>query len=276
VAGERSVKDARLRAALERLYRHYTRTEHIDSDPVLFVHRYREPRDREIAGLIASSLAFGNVKQIKRSVETVLSAMGPPARFIEQNDLPAMMRAFRGFRHRYVGERELCSMLTGARRVCEDYGTLGACFQAQFRAEERTVVAALERFINCFHLPNRIETNYLLPLPSCGSACKRLHLFLRWMVRRDAVDWGGWQEIPPSSLVVPLDTHMHRIGLSLGLTRRKSGDLRTALELTGAFARLNPDDPVKYDFALTRLGILGNANGKESQPLGQLAEFQTK
>ena len=97
----------------------------------------------------------------------------------------------------------------------------------------------------------------LVPHPAKGSACKRLHLYLRWMVRRDAVDPGGWNGVPTAKLIVPLDTHMHRIGLGLGLTARRQADMRTALEVTRGFARHAPHDPVRYDFALTRLPILG-------------------
>jgi len=100
------------------------------------------------------------------------------------------------------------------------------------------------------------ERSYLLPDPRLGSACKRLNLYLRWMVRRDAVDPGGWN-VPPAKLVVPLDTHMHALGRALGLTDRRSADLRTALEITAAFRAIAPDDPVRYDFALTRLGMRG-------------------
>ena len=96
----------------------------------------------------------------------------------------------------------------------------------------------------------------LLPSPESGSACKRLNLFLRWMVRSDAVDPGGWSGVSPAMLIVPLDTHMHRIAAKLGLTKRRAADFRAAREVTGAFRTIAPEDPVKYDFALTRLGIL--------------------
>ncbi|MCP4693017.1 MAG: DUF2400 domain-containing protein, partial [Desulfobacterales bacterium] len=96
---------------------------------------------------------------------------------------------------------------------------------------------------------------HLVALPEKGSACKRMNLFLRWMVREDAVDPGGWEGVPASSLIIPLDTHMHRIGLGLNFTKRKQANMRTALEITEAFKALYPDDPVKFDFALTRLGI---------------------
>jgi uncharacterized protein (TIGR02757 family) len=109
---------------------------------------------------------------------------------------------------------------------------------------------------------------HLLPDPGKGSACKRLHLFLRWMVRRDAVDPGGWEPSLAGKLLVPLDVHMHRICLALGATRRKSADLRAAVEATRAFRRIRPDDPARYDFALARLGMDG-----ERDPVAALARL---
>jgi uncharacterized protein (TIGR02757 family) len=100
----------------------------------------------------------------------------------------------------------------------------------------------------------------LLADPRDKSACKRLNLYLRWMVRRDDVDPGGWEGVRPAQLVVPLDVHMHRIGRALGLTQRQQADCRTALEVTEAFRKISPEDPVKYDFALTRLGIRDDTN----------------
>ncbi len=99
------------------------------------------------------------------------------------------------------------------------------------------------------------DMTMLLPSPGKGSACKRLNLFLRWMVRSDDVDPGGWSGVDAGKLIVPLDTHMHRMGLEVGLTRRKQADMQAALEVTRAFRTIAPEDPVRYDFALTRLGI---------------------
>ena len=99
------------------------------------------------------------------------------------------------------------------------------------------------------------KRKHVLACPDKGSACKRLNLFLRWMVREDNVDPGGWNQVPASMLIIPLDTHMHRIGHSFQLTSRKQADMRTALEITKAFREMSPQDPVRYDFSLTRLGI---------------------
>lgn len=99
------------------------------------------------------------------------------------------------------------------------------------------------------------SSGHLLSRPSRGSACKRLHLFMRWMVRHDEVDPGGWVMISPSELIVPVDVHMHRVGIKLGFTKRKAADAKTAEEITNGFKTVSSDDPVKYDFALTRFGI---------------------
>jgi uncharacterized protein (TIGR02757 family) len=140
--------------------------------------------------------------------------------------------------------------------VLEHHGSLRACFVSGLSLEDENVLPALTVFVNELRADSRREMNFLLPSPRRGSACKRLNLYLRWMVRRDAVDPGLWTPLPASKLIIPLDTHMHRIAIEWGLTQRKQGDMRTALEITEAFRKVAPDDPVRYDFCLTRLGIL--------------------
>jgi uncharacterized protein (TIGR02757 family) len=146
-------------------------------------------------------------------------------------------------------------MLWAARCIILEYGSLKAFFTACLNDDE-TILPALTAFIETFRafMP-RGQKITLLPSPRAGSACKRLHLYLRWMVRQDAVDPGGWTTVPASKLIVPLDTHMHRICLLLNLTGRKQADMRTAIDVTRAFGQMVPEDPVRYDFALTRLGI---------------------
>ncbi len=146
-------------------------------------------------------------------------------------------------------------MLVGVRRVLDRYDSLRACFVAGFKPSDATVIPALEAFVEAVGKESGRARNYLLPSPSLGSACKRLNLFLRWMVRKDDVDPGVWAPLPSSKLVVPLDTHMHRLGLGLGLTARRQGNLRTALEITDGFREIRPDDPVRYDFSLTRMSM---------------------
>jgi uncharacterized protein (TIGR02757 family) len=166
-----------------------------------------------------------------------------------------MRRVFDGFRHRFVDGNDLVDMLCGVRRVLDRYDSLRACFVAGFKPSDATMLPALEAFVAAVGKESGQARNYLIPSPSLGSACKRLNLFLRWMVRKDDVDPGVWAPLPSSKLVVPLDTHMHRLGLGLGLTARRQGNLRTALEITDGFRKICSEDPIRYDFTLTRMSM---------------------
>ena len=248
------------RSAFDRLYARYTRREFLSPDPIAFLHRYPDWQDREVVALIASSLAYGRAVQISRSVERVLACMPSPGQFVREASVGALCRAFADFRHRFTTGRDLADLLLGVQRVAERHGSLHGCFLTCLGRDDETVVPALSAFVDRLVEARGGRPSYLLPSPRRGSACKRLNLFLRWMVRQDAVDLGGWHGVPASKLVVPLDTHMHRIGQAFGLTRRKQADLKAAMELTTAFRRLAPHDPVRYDFALTRLGIRHDAD----------------
>ena len=248
-----------MRDALEEIYRRLNRRDNVGADPVGFLYRHDDLRDRETVGLIAGSLAYGRVAQIHASVAEALERLGPsPARAVASGDGRALEVAFRGFKHRFTTGEEVAQLLLGAARLQLRHGSLGARFAALVEPSDETVVPALGRFVRELGAGGLCDASSLLPVPERGSACKRLHLFLRWMVRRDSVDPGGWDGVPPSKLVVPLDTHMHRIGRALGFTKRKQADLKAALEITAAFRRVSPEDPVKYDFAITRLGIERN------------------
>jgi uncharacterized protein (TIGR02757 family) len=221
-----------------------------------FLYAYPNLADREIVGFIAASLAYGRVKQILRSVATVLETIGEsPRQYLDNVSTGSLKRAFRGFKHRFTTEEELISLLRGMRRVFSRYGTLEACFMSAYEENAEDVLPGLSYLVDQLSIPTESQYNTLLPSPEKGSACKRLNLFLRWMVRKDRVDPGGWQQICPSKLIVPLDTHMHRIAIRLGMTSRKSPGMCTAIEVTKAFRGIDHADPVRYDFPLTRLGI---------------------
>jgi uncharacterized protein (TIGR02757 family) len=244
-------------AALEGLYRKYNERRYVSPDPLEFVYRYESPCDREVAGLIASSLAFGTVRQIRGSVARVLDVLGgSPAERIRDARGQDLASAMAAFKHRWITGVDVASMLGGVRAALKEYGSLRGLFYASLGAADRDVVPATERFAAYIRGKSGGFRPCLLPSPASGSACKRLNLFLRWMVRSDAVDPGGWSEVSPAMLVVPLDTHMYRISKKFVLTKRRTADLRTAREITDGFRRVSPEDPVRYDFALTRLGIL--------------------
>ena len=252
--------DDRLADILEGLHAKYNRREFVHPDPLEFLYNYADARDREVVGLIASGLAYGRVKQILRSVSRVLERMPEPARFLRETSDGEIVRTFADFRHRVTSGETLALLLVGMKRVMSEHGSLEACFMSGFREEHETVLPALSQFVDALTTAAGACPAHLLSVPAKGGACKRLNLFLRWMVRQDEVDPGGWTGVPRAKLLIPLDTHMHRIGLAFGFTKRKQANLRTATEVTAGFRKLVPDDPVRYDFALTRLGIRSDAD----------------
>ena len=248
-------QDQRLLSRLEALYDRFNRPEWIDPDPLAVARGYRTRADREVAALVAAALAFGGVKQIMASVRRALAPFPHPHADLLAARPEEIRRACAGFRHRYSGGEELAALLTGIRRVLGEHRSLGALFVRLHTPGEEDLVPALTRFVRVLEAGSPLSRNYLLPDPARGSACKRLLLYLRWMVRADAVDMGLWKGVDPALLVVPLDVHMHRICTRLGFTQRRAADLRTAREATAAFRALRPDDPVRYDFCLTRAAM---------------------
>lgn len=242
------------------LYHALNRRELVHPDPLEFLYDYGDDGDREIVALVASCLAYGSVYQILRSVSSVLASMPSPRRFLLEASREELLGTFANFKYRFTTGKELATMLFGAKRVVERYGSLHACFASGLRPDHETVIPALSFFVRELSRVFDGPPRSLLPAPERGSAVKRLNLFLRWMVRQDAVDPGGWHSVPAARLLVPVDIHMHRLCLRLGLTHRKQADLKAACEITNAFKAVAPDDPVRFDFCLTRLGIRGDMN----------------
>ncbi len=257
---------------LERLYARYNHRVCVPPDPLQFVYRYTERRDMEIAAFVASALAYGRVRQIERSLTQLFDRMdNTPFHFTSHFDGAARAK-LRSFKHRFTTGDDLSDLLALFRRVFDDYGGLESFFTLGCHDEDATVLPALSRFCESLGQMQGGQAstglNYLLANPSRGSASKRLNLFLRWMVRRDEVDLGLWQRINKARLVVPMDVHMGRLCRILGLHDDKTISLSTALKVTRAFARMNPEDPVKYDFALSRLGILEDCTGRPGPACG--------
>ena len=243
------------KADLERFYDHFNHSRYVSPDPLELVLRYDSVADREIAALIASSLAYGRVAQIVKSVSAVLDRMETPVRFLRRSSSQSLRSSFSSFKHRFTTGTELSSMLVGIKSLIRDYGSLHLCFEAGMNPHDPDTSSALCRLASRLREASYGGCGTLIPQPENGSACKRLNLFLKWMVRRDRVDPGGWDGVDKSKLIMPLDTHIHRIGRLFGMTERKQADMKTAREITEGFRQIAPEDPTKYDFSLTRLGM---------------------
>lgn len=240
---------------LEKLYDTYNQRSFVHPDPLEFLYRYKDKRDIEIVGMIASSLAYGRVAQILKSVSYVLEIMGAsPYRFLKDSTYKSLCINFNGFTHRFAKGTHLAALLFSIKKIVSCYGSLNNCFAEEILPEHETVIPAMTTFVEKLTI-GKNKPGHLIALPEKKSACKRMNLFLRWMVRNDSVDLGSWTEVSPSQLVIPTDTHLHKICLFFGFTKRKQADMKTALEITSNFKKIVPNDPVKYDFALTRFGI---------------------
>jgi uncharacterized protein (TIGR02757 family) len=257
------------RNLLERLYARYNHRAFVPPDPLQFVSRFSERLDREIAGFLAAALAYGRVRQIERSLTQLLDRMGHAPYDFTMRLNGAGRASLRTFKHRFTTGDDIWDLLDLFRRVLDDHGDLETFFLQGYHEEHPTVLPALSTFCDCLcrlHADThrgRMSggVSYLLASPSRGSASKRLHLFLRWMVRHDEVDIGLWRGIDKARLIVPVDVHMARLCRILGLHDDKATSLRTAVKITGTFSEIEPADPVKYDFALSRIGILENCTG---------------
>jgi len=245
-----------LREFLEASYTRFNRFEYIDPDPLLVAREYGGVRDREIAGLVASCLAVGRAPLIVLAARDILNRMqGSPRAFLDASSHRDLRAAFSGFRYRFFSGDDIAALLFGVKSALDGSGTLGGLFSSCVKAGDETVLAGLSGFIDAIAGPVPFAKN-LLPSPANGSACKRPLLFLRWMVRSDDVDPGGWDAAFMPLLVQPMDTHMTWVAGRLSFAACTSPpNLKTALEVTRRFREISPSDPVKYDFALTRPGI---------------------
>jgi len=251
-----------LKAALDRLYADYNLAQAV-ADPIEIVRRFPSREDREVVGFCAAGLAFGRVASILRSVERLLAVMGPsPAAFVRRFDPRRDARAFEPLVHRWTRGDDLAALVLALRRMMEEAGSIEGFFLLGHDAAGPDVEASLESFsrralaLVAGEAPSRpTGVSYFFPRPSTLSACKRLNLFLRWMVRADSVDLGVWSGVSASQLVVPLDVHVIRLGQCLGLTRYRSPGWKMASEITASLREMDPSDPVRYDFALCHAGM---------------------
>lgn len=262
---------------LEQIVKKYNRRDYLDTDPVSIVHKIKGEKSRETAAFISSVFAFGNVRTIKASILKVLHPMGNNVydfiKHYEKLQHESLLNSkksqrsklylFQGIGHRFIKGNDISCLVNTLHIVLKEYGSIENLFM-QYFTKEKNLRKSLEVFTkNIREIYSRNNSDFcertlrfMLPSPENGSACKRMNLFLRWMVRKDEIDLGIWKGIKKNELIIPLDTHIARISKSLGFTKRKTLGWNMASEITENLKKFDPLDPLKYDFALTRIGML--------------------
>jgi len=269
-----------LKKTLERFYRDFDFKERIKHDPIEIPRRYSNPADIEVAAFISSCFAYGKVDLFKPVIENILKPGGiHPSEFISNFSLKKDVKYLKGISYRFNREKDIHCLIFILSKALKEHGTLKGLFYGNYKPGDDDIKDALAGFMDFL---SGIDTSpvygrnitppglkQLLPSPKTGSACKRINLFLRWLVRDKDIDFGIWDRIAPAKLIIPLDTHIARISRCLGLTDRKSSDWKMAKEISESLKKLDPDDPLKYDFALCHQGISGLCKGLESPGICQ-------
>ncbi len=254
------------REFLEKLYKKYNHKENISPDPLQFVYKYKKPADMEIVALLSAMLAYGRVAQIGKSLTNLFARIGEnPFDFVVNFNKTKRDR-LTDFKHRFNVGNDISDLLASLKYFLNKHGSIEKFFLTGYSSKDENIIPALTIF--CHKLldadasknDGQVSTGlkYLLTDPARASACKRLNLFLRWMVRGDDVDTGLWKSVDKAKLIIPMDVHMSRISGILKFHQQKSISLSTAVKVTEKFAEIQPTDPVKYDFTLCRIGMSSN------------------
>lgn len=247
------MKKEKLKEFLDNLYIKYHK-KHSSKDPVWNLHRFSDEKDIEIAGLIISCYSYGQVDQINRFVNTFFERINwKPYEFTKNYQHIKDKKQLKNLYYRFNDESDLANLILGIQKALKNYDSLKGLFLKLCKEDEVNIIAPLDFFS---HSITENKIYYLLPNISKNSTAKRLNMYLRWMVRKDDIDLGIWgDKVSRSKLIMPVDTHIYRISQKLGLAKRKSCDLKFALELTEKLKEFDANDPVKYDFALCHVGI---------------------
>ncbi len=234
----------------------------ISPDPLELPHRFERRDNIELVAFIASVFAYGNVTQIIKSLDRLFEIIGPdPIEFLKEYNFEEGKKIFEDIKHRFYTPADIAALFHGVKRAYESYGSLNYLFTLYYFGDEENIKSSLSFFSN--NLLELAESSghksrglsFMFPDPYKGSACKRMNLFLRWMVREDELDFGFWKEIDTGQLIIPVDTHIARICKSLGLTEMNNVSWKMAEEITNNLKRINREDPVKYDFAICHIGM---------------------
>ncbi len=237
----------------------------ISPDPLQFLHLFSKEEDIEIMGFIASVFAYGNVKQIINTLNKILLITeSHPYDFVISFNTKASQKKLNGLKHRFFTDEDITNLFTALHNIYKAGGSLKKLFLQNFNSQEKNIKTALSEFSGKLILKIKSQTKsnkvsrgvrFMFPLPELGSACKRMNLFLRWMIRKDELDFGLWNEISPDKLIIPVDTHIARICKSLRLTTYKNVSWKMAEEITENLKKFDEKDPVKYDFAICHIGM---------------------
>ncbi|MGQ9799897.1 MAG: TIGR02757 family protein [Ignavibacterium sp.] len=248
-----------LKEKLDFIYQNYSSL-NVASDPLQIVHQLNDKKDIEVFAFLASIFSYGNVKQINSTLQRIIELTNSkPYNFIksysDNNHL--------GIKHRFYSEEDVNRLFILLNQVLKDYKSLYNLFIKGYSDEHKNVKQSISAFSKYF-LTNykqqfgepSLGIKFMFPLPEKGSACKRMNLFLRWMIRKDKLDFGLWNSIPANKLVIPVDTHIAQISKKLKLTNRKNISWIMAEEITENLKKLDEKDPVKYDFSLCHFNMI--------------------
>lgn len=252
----------KLKQKLNYHYKAFDKTQ-IFPDPLQFLHLYKNNLDIELIGFIASVFAYGNVKQIINSINKVISILkNHPYEFITNISHNELKKNTQGIYHRFYTDEDIFTLLKLLHKIYIENKSIKHLFLRGYNYDDNNLKNSIHIFVqNIFKMikDEKMEITsgikFMFPDPEKGSACKRMNLFLRWMIRKDELDFGIWNEILPDKLIIPVDTHIAKICKELKLTKQKNVSWKMAEEITESLKRFDPIDPVKYDFAICHIGI---------------------
>lgn len=254
---------------IESIYRRYHHPRYLGLDPLVCVRRFGDAASREIVGLFASALARGRVEIIVHNINLIIDDVmgGDPVSFAMGTSYAEKRRALAGFKHRFNDGDDVAALLEAVKVLVGRYGALGECFRGCVARSGGQMKAALTFFTDELKGVLKGNAMSLIPSPANGSACKRMALYLRWMVRKDdGIDLGVWKGIPASILLIPVDTHVAQIARHYGLTSRSAADWKMSEEITAALRKFDPKDPVRFDFALCHAGMVNYRGWRRGAP----------
>jgi len=262
-------KNPPLKQILDDIYTKYHHPKYLGLDPLICVRKSKDKNTREAAGLLAAVLAYGRVEIIVRSINTIIDGAmeGDPLGFTLNTSYREKSKSLENFKHRFNDGQDIAALLESVKIIINEWGSIENCFGDCMAQNEHRLKSALTSFTDIIkskarkYTGTRASFEYLIPSPAKGSACKRMVLYLRWMVRKDdGIDLGVWKSVPTSKLLIPVDTHVAKIARSYGMTSRNSADWKMAEEITAVLREFDPKDPVRYDFALCHAGMVDIRN----------------